>query len=70
MDIEGEGIGITVDYEDVQGWKDAVSYLSAHPDEAKRMGAKARQLAEQVYNMEIFAKEIAMVIKKGKIKVY
>ena len=63
MDIEGEGIGITVDYEDVQGWKDAVLYLSAHPDEAKRMGAKARQLAEQVYNMEIFAKEIAMVIK-------
>jgi hypothetical protein len=40
-----------------------VLYLSAHPDEAKRMGAMARQLAEQVYNMEIFAKEIAMVIR-------
>ena len=59
VDIDKEGIGITVEYGDAQGWIKAIQYIAEHPNEAKEMGRKARQLAEQRFNMEIFAKEIA-----------
>lgn len=62
MDIDSEGIGITVPYGDVRGWAEAVEYIATHPDEAREMGRKARMLAEKTYNMEIFAREIAEVI--------
>lgn len=62
MDIETEGIGITVPYGDVQGWVDAANYIATHPDEALAMGRRARLLAERVYNMEAFGREIARVI--------
>lgn len=70
MDIDAEGIGITVPYGDVQGWTDAVEYIAAHPDEARLMGERARLLAERVYNMEVFGREIADVINKDKFKSY
>lgn len=66
MDIDAEGIGITVPYGDVQGWVDAVDYMANHPEEAKAMGRRARLLAERVYNMEAFGREIAEVITKGR----
>ena len=59
VDIDKEGIGITVEYGDAQGWIKSIQYIAEHPNEAKEMGRKARQLAEQRFNMEIFAKEIA-----------
>ena len=62
MDIDREGIGITVPYGDVQGWADAVEYIAGHPDEARQMGRRARLLAEKVYNMEVFGRELAEVI--------
>ena len=62
MDIDREGIGITVPYGDVQGWVDAVEYIAGHPDEARQMGRRARLLAEKVYNMEVFGRELAEVI--------
>lgn len=65
MDIDAEGIGITVPYGDVQGWVDAVNYIATHPREAEAMGQRARLLAERLYNMEIFGREIADVINGG-----
>ena len=62
MDIDREGIGITVPYGNVQGWADAVEYIAGHPDEARQMGRRARLLAEKVYNMEVFGRELAEVI--------
>lgn len=59
MDIDKEGIGITVEYNDVKGWIDAIHYLASHPEEARRMGANARKLAEKRFNLEIFSGEIA-----------
>lgn len=64
MDIDKEGIGITVPYGDVQGWVDAVEYIAGHPDEARQMGHRARLLAENVYNMEVFGRELAEVINR------
>lgn len=59
IDIDKEGIGITVEYNDVQGWIKAIRYIADHPEEARRMGANARKLAEERFNLEIFSKEIA-----------
>lgn len=59
IDIDKEGIGITVEYGDVQGWTDAIRYIADHPEEARRMGENARKLAEERFNLEIFSREIA-----------
>jgi putative two-component system response regulator len=41
----------------------AVDYIATHPEEARRMGEKGRQIAEQTFNDERCAREIAEVIK-------
>lgn len=64
IDIDREGIGITVDYHDVKGWTDAIRYIADHPEEARRMGANARKLAEERFNLEIFSREIAESLLK------
>jgi len=59
IDIDKEGIGITVEYGDVSGWKKAINYIKSHPEEAREMGKRARKLAEERFNLKIFAHEIA-----------
>lgn len=59
IDIDKEGIGITVPYGDVEGWIRAIRYIADHPEEAQQMGANARRLAEERFNLEIFSGEIA-----------
>lgn len=59
IDIDKEKIGITVEYNDVEGWINAIRYIADHPEEARRMGANARKLAEERFNLEIFSREIA-----------
>ena len=62
MDIDKEKIGITVAYNDVEGWINAIRYISEHPEEAKEMGRNARKLAEERFNLEILSREIAETI--------
>lgn len=62
MDIEKEGAGIYVDYNDTEGWKQAISYLHTHPEEAQRMGANGRKLAEREYNLEHYSRELAEIL--------
>jgi glycosyltransferase involved in cell wall biosynthesis len=59
MDIDKEEIGITVAYNDVEGWINAIRRIAGHPEEAQKMGANARKLAEERFNLEIFSREIA-----------
>lgn len=59
MNIDKEGIGMTVAYNDVEGWINAIRYMTDHPEEARKMGANARKLAEERFNLEIFSREIA-----------
>ena len=54
-----EEIGITVAYDDVEGWINAIHRIADHPEEAQKMGANARKLAEKRFNLEIFSREIA-----------
>lgn len=65
VDIDREGCGITVEYGDVEGWKDAVEYMAAHPDEARRMGGRGRRLAQRLYNIEQCAKDVSGVLDYG-----
>ena len=37
IDIDKEGIGITVEYNDVQGWIDAIRYIADHPEKAPQI---------------------------------
>lgn len=62
FDVEKEGCGICVPYYDVEGWRQAVCYITEHPDEAARMGRRAREMAE-IYNDRVCAREVAEVIR-------
>lgn len=62
MDIEKEEAGIYVDYNDTEGWKQAINYLHTHPEEAQRMGANGRKLAEREYNLEHYSRELAEIL--------
>jgi glycosyltransferase involved in cell wall biosynthesis len=64
IDIDREGCGITVEPGDVDGWVKAVNYVAGHPDEAAEMGRRGRQLAEQEYNIENCAHDVAAVLNK------
>lgn len=65
IDIDSEGCGISVEYGDVEGWQRAISYLASHPDEARRMGEKGRQIAEERFNDRQCAREVAAVLKEA-----
>ncbi len=62
FDVENEQVGKKVAYGDVEGWINAVRYLSYHSEEAKRLGENGRRLAENSYNVERCAKEVASVL--------
>lgn len=63
VDIDKEGCGITVDYYDVEGWKNAITYIIEHPEEAQTMGQRGLDLARTTYNDTRCAREAAEVIK-------
>ncbi len=64
VDFDKEGCGISVAYYDEGGWVNAIRYIQEHPDEAKEMGKRARQLAERIYNDRHCAEEVAQVLKR------
>jgi glycosyltransferase involved in cell wall biosynthesis len=68
MDIEAAGIGLWVETGDIKGWKDALSYLINHPTEAAQMGQRARQLAEQSLNLEVFSAKVAVALGVAALK--
>ncbi|MFB8787554.1 MAG: glycosyltransferase [Potamolinea sp.] len=63
IDIEKEKIGFWVEPGDVQGWKQAISYLIENPNETQEMGQRARRLAEKKYNLDIFSLQLAETFK-------
>lgn len=64
IDIETEKVGITINYGDIQGWINAVTYISNHPEEAQIMGKNGRHIAEKTYNLDHFAQEIIDILQK------
>ena len=64
MDIEAEGCGFWLEPNDVEGWKDKLRFIAAHPDEAVAMGRRGRALAERYYNVDQCGKEVVDIIKR------
>lgn len=58
IDIEKEGIGIYVAAEDVSSWINAITFLSENRNKALQMGIKAKQMANNIYNIENFSEEL------------
>lgn len=59
IDVAKEGVGIKVDYKDVQGWINAIKYLTDHPEIAAEMGRKGRQFIDEKCNTSIMARQLA-----------
>lgn len=66
IDFDKERCGIAVDYYDVEGWVKAIRYVASHPAEAREMGRRARQLAEERFNDVICARDVAAVLRQRK----
>lgn len=62
FDVEEEGVGLKVKYKDPYGWNKAINYLISHPDEAKEMGERGRQLCLKRYNYQLFSQQIIKTI--------
>jgi hypothetical protein len=65
LDIEKEGIGLWVDCADVKGWESALRWFEAHPEEATKMGQKARALAVAEWNSDSFARRIMEIFHEA-----
>lgn len=65
MDIEAEGAGVCVGYKDVEGWVKAIKYLSAKPEMAEAMGKNGRRLAESIYNLDNYTRELSIILKSA-----
>jgi glycosyltransferase involved in cell wall biosynthesis len=63
IDIEKEGMGIWVEPGDVEGWRQAIAYLLAHPGETMKMGERAYRLCKEKYNLEMYSSRLAAILK-------
>lgn len=48
---------------DVAGWREAVRYLLHHPEEAARMGRRARQVVEDGLNLDAYVHEMVDIVR-------
>jgi glycosyltransferase involved in cell wall biosynthesis len=64
FDLQKEKVGLYVDYNDVEGWRQSVNYLINNPDEAREMGERGRFLCEKKYNYKMFSMEVIKRINK------
>jgi glycosyltransferase involved in cell wall biosynthesis len=59
--VDGE-TGILVEPGNVAAMREAISYLLAHPHEARRMGHNARQRIEEKQNVDLYVQETARLL--------
>jgi len=56
------GIGKWVDYGDVEGWRAALEWFAARPEESMAMGKRARALVdEEQFNSDSFARNMVRI---------
>ena len=49
MDIDKEEIGITVAYDDVEGWINAIHRIADHPEEAQKNGRQRPKAGRKTF---------------------
>ena len=63
LDVLQQGkTGLFVEPGDVDGWREAISYLESHPKEAMKMGQRARALVEEGLNMDGYVGEMMKIV--------
>lgn len=62
IDIEKEGCGIWIDPYDEDAWVEAINYIATHPQEARQMGERGRQLAERIFNLQTLTSDVAQLL--------
>ena len=51
MDIDKEEIGITVAYDDVEGWINAIHRIADHPEEAQKSGRQRPKAGRKIVSI-------------------
>lgn len=64
FDASTEGCGISVDYGDVDGWKEAIRVMAHDEERYKAFVQRSRQMAEETYNIRHCAHIVAERLKK------
>lgn len=59
--VDGE-TGILVNPGDVAAMREAIQYLLAHPEKARRMGQNARQRVDEELNLDVYVERLANVL--------
>jgi glycosyltransferase involved in cell wall biosynthesis len=62
--VYDQGCGLVVDPLSVPQIADAIIYLHEHPDEAKKMGQRGRELVEKKYNWESESKKLVHLYER------
>jgi len=62
--VHEQGCGLVVDPLNVPQVADAIIYLIEHPEEAKKMGRRGRELAEKKYNWESESKKLVLLYQR------
>lgn len=73
--ISDQGCGLVVNPVDVQEIANAIIYLMEHPEKARKMGERGRELARTKYNWELEERKLlsfydALLRNKGKAKTH
>lgn len=64
LDIDKEGLGLTVNYGDVEGWIKAVNSIKNDFELLKRMGDNSLELFHTTYNLDLFSQELERIMRK------
>lgn len=64
IDAETAGIGKSIAYYNSVAWEETIRDFNNNPAQLKTMGNRARELAEQTYNLENCTKEVSAVLIK------
>jgi glycosyltransferase involved in cell wall biosynthesis len=64
LDVEKLGIGLHVAPGDVQGWRKAIHFIRANPQQAEAMGQRGLELARRHYNARQFGDRVAGLMKE------
>lgn len=62
--VHEQGCGLVVDPLNVPQIADAIIYLMKHPEEAKKMGQRGKELVEKKYNWESESKKLLLLYEK------
>jgi hypothetical protein len=60
LNLDQEGVGLYVDPDDESGWQMACNWILTHPDQAREMGDRGRNLVESHFNTQRLGLDLAI----------